>query len=75
MTASKLPPGIAAVTAFCFGILGAVMGLSQPWFTGPIGKLIGDPAHGGDIGFELAFSFAAIAYAVLRTLEFRHFGR
>ncbi|KAI9844646.1 MAG: purine-cytosine permease [Thelocarpon superellum] len=71
----KLPPGIAAITAFCFGILGAVMGLSQPWFVGPIGKKIGNPQHGGDIGFELAFAFAAISYFGLRTLEFRYFGR
>ena len=51
------------------------MGMSQVWFIGPVGKKIGDPAYGGDIGFELAFSFAAVSFAVFRTLEKRQFGR
>lgn len=70
-----LPPGIAAIAAFLFGILGAVMGMSQTWFLGPIGKLIGDPKFGGDIGFELAFGFTAITYFVFRKIELKHFGR
>ena len=70
-TPTLLPPGVAAVTAFFFGILGAVMGMSQVWFIGPIGKLIGDPAFGGDVGFELAFSFAAVSYIILRTIELK----
>ena len=51
------------------------MGMSQVWFIGPIGKLIGDPSYGGDIGFELAFAFSAISYAVFRTFEKKKFGR
>ena len=70
-----LPPGLAAVLAFCFGVFGAVMGMSQAWFIGPIGKRIGDPAYGGDVGFELAFAFSAVSFAVLRTFEKKHFGR
>ena len=66
-----LPPGVAAVTAFLFGVLGAVMGMSQIWFIGPIGKLIGNPMFGGDIGFELAFGFSAISYFVMRLFEKR----
>lgn len=71
----KLPPGFAAVVAFCFGVLGAVMGMSQTWFVGPIGRLIGVPPFGGDIGFPLAFGFSATAYAILRTVERRMAGR
>jgi NCS1 nucleoside transporter family len=72
---SKLPVGIAAVTAFCLGVMGAVLGMSQVWFIGPIGKKIGDPKYGGDIGFELAFGFSATSYIILRTFEKRYFGR
>ncbi|EHL02201.1 putative Purine-cytosine permease fcyB [Glarea lozoyensis 74030] len=74
MTPSRLPPGIAAMTAFCFGAMGAVLGMAQVWFTGPIGKLCG-AAFGGDVGFELAFTFSAISYIFLRYFEKKHFGR
>ncbi|KAG4440991.1 hypothetical protein IFR05_003555 [Cadophora sp. M221] len=74
MDAKLLPPGIAAVTAFLFGAMGAVLGMSQVWFIGPIGKLCGT-AYGGDVGFELAFAFAAITYIPLRYFEKKHFGR
>ena len=29
MTPSRLPPGIAAILAFCFGVMGAVLGMAQ----------------------------------------------
>ncbi|KAJ9645523.1 uncharacterized protein PV06_07792 [Exophiala oligosperma] len=69
-----LPPSFAALGAFCFGVVGAVMGMAQVWYIGPIGKLIGI-GFGGDIGFELAFSFAATTYIVFRTFEIRYFHR
>lgn len=71
----KLPPGLAALVAFGFGIMGAVMGMAQVWFIGPIGRKIGLPGYGGDIGFELAFTFAAVSYVGLRTVEKRMVGR
>lgn len=74
MDASRLPPGIAAMVAFLFGVMGAVLGMAQAWFTGPIGKLCG-AEYGGDVGFELAFAFSAISYCGLRWLEIRRFGR
>ncbi|KAF5868539.1 putative purine-cytosine permease protein [Botrytis fragariae] len=74
MDASRLPPGIAAMVAFLFGVMGAVLGMAQVWFTGPIGKLCG-AEYGGDVGFELAFAFSAISYCGLRWLEIRRFGR
>ncbi|KAL8923071.1 MAG: hypothetical protein Q9172_003281 [Xanthocarpia lactea] len=70
-----LPPGIAATIAFCFGVLGAVMGMAQVWFVGPIGRHIGEAPFGGDIGFPLAFAFASISYIGLRTVEKGKFGR
>jgi NCS1 nucleoside transporter family len=72
---SKLPVGIAAVLAFGFGLMGAVLGMAQVWFTGPIGKLAGGPVFGGDIGFELAFAFSSTSYLVMRTIEKAHFKR
>lgn len=70
----KLPPSIAALGAFCFGIVGAVMGMAQVWYIGPIGKLIGGD-YGGDVGFELAFAFTAITYIPFRYFERKKFGR
>lgn len=70
----RLPPGFAAVSAFLIGVAGAVLGTAQVWFTGPIGKLCGAD-YGGDVGFELAFSFTAVSYIGLRSLEMRYFGR
>ncbi len=72
---SKLPPGIAAIGAFCFGVFGAIMGMAQLWWIGPIGAKIGLPEYGGDIGFPLAFAFAAISYCGFRFLELKKFGR
>lgn len=71
----KLPPGIAAIAAFLFGVMGAVLGMAQVWFVGPIGKLCGSAPYGGDVGFELAFCFSAISYTTLRYFEKKHFGR
>jgi len=75
LTKELLPPGFAAILAFCFGIMGAVLGMSQQWFTGPIGVLCGEAPFGGDIGFELAFAFSALSYCILRYFEKAHFGR
>lgn len=71
----KLPPSIAALGAFCFGVFGGIMGMAQVWFIGPIGKKIGDPAYGGDVGFELAFGFSFTSYCIFRYFEKKHFGR
>lgn len=69
------PPGIASSIGFLCGAMGAVLGMAQVWFRGPIGRLIGNPQYGGDIGFELAFAFTAIAYIPCRMLEKRAFKR
>jgi NCS1 nucleoside transporter family len=74
---SKLPIGIAGTVAFCFGVFGAVMGMDQVWFLGPIGALINKNGEfpGADIGFELAAAFAFVAYNISRPLELKYFGR
>jgi purine-cytosine permease-like protein len=72
---SKLPPSFAAVFAFCCGIVGMVMGMSQVWFVGPIALHAGMAPFGGDVGFELGFAFAFVSYAVARHFERSHFGR
>jgi hypothetical protein len=56
-------------------VTGAVLGMSQVWYIGPIGKQIGDPKYGGDIGFELAFGFGFVSYCIFRRIELKHFGR
>ncbi|KAK6539285.1 purine-cytosine permease [Orbilia ellipsospora] len=71
----KLPVGIAAFVAFCAGVGGAVVGMSQVYWIGPIAKLCGELPYGGDVGFELAFGFACVTYLALRPLEKARFGR
>nr|POE99467.1 purine-cytosine permease fcyb [Quercus suber] len=60
----KLPPGFAAVLAFCFGVAGMVTGMSQVWFVGPIALHAGMAPFGGDVGSELGFAFSAVSYIV-----------
>jgi NCS1 nucleoside transporter family len=71
---SKLPLGIAGILSMCFGIAGAVVGMSEVWYTGPLGKMAG-AAYGADLGFELAAAFSAVTYPLLRALEIKLIGR
>ncbi|PSN64963.1 purine-cytosine permease [Corynespora cassiicola Philippines] len=71
----KLPPGIAAIFAFCCGIAGMITGMSQVWFVGPIALHAGVAPFGGDVGVELGFCFAFSSYTVARYFEKRYFGR
>lgn len=73
--ADKLPVGIAAGVAFAAGIGGAVLGMSQFYWVGPIGKLCGVAPFGGDVGFEMAFAFAFVTYCCLRPFEKARFRR
>jgi purine-cytosine permease-like protein len=45
--ARRLPVGIAGILAICFGIAGAVVGMAEVWYIGPIAKHIGP--SGGDL--------------------------
>jgi NCS1 nucleoside transporter family len=71
---SRLPWGLGALGAFGFGVAGAVVGMSQVWYTGPLGAMVGGK-RGGDIGFELASGFTAVMYPLFRTLEIKLMGR
>ncbi|KDQ63006.1 hypothetical protein JAAARDRAFT_119103 [Jaapia argillacea MUCL 33604] len=71
---SRLPLGVAGILAGCFGVTGAIVGMSEVWYTGPLGKAAGD-LYGADLGFELAAAFAAVTYPPLRYLEIRLTGR
>jgi purine-cytosine permease-like protein len=48
----KLPVGVAGILAGCCGVAGAVVGMSEVWYTGPLGKLAG-ATYGADLGFEV----------------------
>ncbi|KAI5204379.1 purine-cytosine permease [Aureobasidium subglaciale] len=71
----NLAIGIAAVIAFCFGVCGFVLGMSQTWFVGPIALTAGDAPFGGDVGSALGFAFGFTSYLILRPLELKFIGR
>ena len=62
-----------------YGLLVSLLLLLQEarklMISGPIGKLIGEPPFGGDIGFELAFAFSSTTYTVFRYFELKYFKR
>ena len=71
---SKLPLGVAAVSALLAGYLaGGVTGMSQTWYIGPIAKMFGP--FGGDVGIYLSAAITIVVYAGGRTLEKRLVGR
>lgn len=75
---TKLPLGLAGCLAGAVGVAGAVLGMKQTWYVGPIGNLIGGGAAnggGGDLGFEVAIVFTTVVFLVCRPLELRYYGR
>ena len=69
----KLPIGAAALLSWLIGWAGAIIGMAQVWYTGPVALSIG--GYGGDIGEWLAIAFAGVIYPPLRYIELRKFGR
>ncbi|WVQ86056.1 hypothetical protein IAT38_008224 [Cryptococcus sp. DSM 104549] len=67
----RLPYGVGAVAAGLCGVAGAVLGMAQVWWIGPVGKAVGGTADpfGGDVGWLLALGFTAVIYPITRTLE------
>lgn len=63
--------GIAATFAFCCGVTGAIVGMNQVYFVGPISKKIGD--HGADLGMFLSIAFTSVSYPIVRYFELRYF--
>ncbi|KAF7542727.1 hypothetical protein G7Z17_g11329 [Cylindrodendrum hubeiense] len=65
----SLPPGFAAIGASLVSLALVIPSMDTTWYTGPIGK------HIGDLGFESAFVVTALAYYPLRSLEIKWSGR
>ncbi|KAI7365410.1 cytosine-purine permease [Hortaea werneckii] len=70
--ATVLPFGWGAISAFCFGFLGAALGMSVSWYTAPIAGLVGT---GANIGFELTLGFSGLIFPLARWLEIRITGK
>lgn len=70
---SRLPIGIAAFVSFLIGIAGAVLGMCQVYYVGPIAKLVGD--YGADLGMWLGAGFTGVSYPVLRYIEIKYSSR
>lgn len=68
---AKLPVGVAALVSFLLGWVGAVLGMSQVWFVGPIAEM----ANNADLGVWLGCGFAGICFPPLRYLELKIIGR
>ena len=68
-----LPFGWGAIGAFCFGFLGAALGMKITWYTGQIAELIGK--KGANVGHELTFAFSALTFPLFRWLEKKYTGK
>lgn len=68
-----LTNGLAATFGFCCGVAGAVVGMNQVYYKGPLAAKIGE--YGGDIGNFLAMGFAGVSYPLARYLELKRFGK
>ncbi|EGW33794.1 uncharacterized protein SPAPADRAFT_147865 [Spathaspora passalidarum NRRL Y-27907] len=66
-----LTRGVACALAFACGVAGAVIGMNQVYYQGPLAKKIGD--YGGDLGMWLSFGFTGITYPVFRYFELKQF--
>ncbi|KAH8909401.1 hypothetical protein BR93DRAFT_949850 [Coniochaeta sp. PMI_546] len=68
---SYLPIGYAALASFLLGWVGAILGMYQVWYTGPLAVISG-PA---DVGLWIGSGFTIVSYFPLRWLELRVVGR
>jgi purine-cytosine permease-like protein len=68
---SYLPVGWAALASFVLGWVGAVLGMSQVWYVGPLAKL----ASQADIGMWVGCGISLLAFPFLRSLELYTIGR
>lgn len=66
-----LPVGWAALAAFLLGWVGAVLGMSQAWYVGPLANL----AATADVGVWIGGAFTLVSFPPLRHLELRLVGR
>lgn len=68
---SYLPIGYAALVSFLLGWMGAILGMYQVWYTGPLAVISG-PA---DVGVWVGSGFTIVSYLPLRFLELKFIGR
>ena len=66
-----LPVGWAALAAFLIGWVGAILGMSQAWYVGPLAQL----ASTGDVGLWVAVGFTFVVFPPMRWLELKFIGR
>ena len=69
-----LPLGFAAMLAFLIGWAGAIIGMYQLWYVGPVAALVGDGV-GADIGIWLGIGFTMVTFPPLRWFELKKIGR
>lgn len=69
----RLPVGFAALITFFVGWAGAIVGMRQEWYVGPLAETVGDT--GSDLGIWVGCGFALIIFPPLRYLELNKFGR
>ena len=69
-----MPRGVAALLAFLFGWAGAIVGMYQAWYAGPVATHIGG-GYGADIGAWLAIAFTCVTFPPMRWLELKLVGR
>ncbi|VUC21023.1 unnamed protein product [Clonostachys rosea] len=67
--ADYLPAGFAALASFLIGWAGAILCMSQTYYTGSIAKLVGG---GADLGLPVSMSWTALVYPPLRYLELKY---
>lgn len=68
-----LTNGYAAAFAFCCGVAGAIVGMNQVYYAGPIARKVGDDY--ADLGTFLALAFAGVSYPLARFLELYYLGK
>ena len=69
-----LPVGGAALISFLVGWAGAIIGMYQIWYAGPIAKRVGG-GYGADIGNWIAIGFTLVTFPPLRYMELKKLGR
>jgi len=66
-----LPIGYAALVSFLLGWVGAILGMYQVWYTGPLAVLAGY----ADVGTWVGTGFTIVSFVPLRWLELKFVGR
>lgn len=66
-----MPIGIAAGVSFLLGWVGAILGMNQTWYVGPLAKL----ANTSDVGMWVGMGFTLVSFPPLRYWELAKFGR